>query len=168
LLVLVVLGGTRSAAAQGAGRSVAWQRFDVDLAIQLDGSVQVSETQAIQFTGTYQQGYRLVPLDRTTGVTDVSVSETIDGRSIPYGRGTGQANTYSASTTADGLQIDWWFPPTTNATRTFVVRYTVNSAVRIYAAGAQLQWRAIYADRDGTVEASTVTVHLPAVCPWAR
>jgi hypothetical protein len=72
LLVLVVLGGTRSAAAQGAGRSVAWQRFDVDLAIQLDGSVQVSETQAIQFTGTHQQGYRLVPLDHTTGVTDAT------------------------------------------------------------------------------------------------
>jgi hypothetical protein len=105
LLVLVVLGGTRSAAAQGAGRSVAWQRFDVDLAIQLDGSVQVSETQAIQFTGTYQQGYRLVPLDRTTGVTDVSVSETIDGRSIPYGRGTGQANTYSSECELNGAYI---------------------------------------------------------------
>jgi uncharacterized membrane protein YgcG len=137
----------------------------VDLAIQQNGSVQVSETQVIQFTGTYQQGYRLVPLDRTTGVTDIGVSETIDGRSIPYGRGTGRPNTYSTSTTADGLQIDWWFPPTTNAARTFAVRYTVDGAVRIYDAGDQLQWRAIYADRDGAVGASTVTVHLPGDVP---
>lgn len=133
--------------------------------MQPNGSVQVSETQVIQFTGTYQQGYRLVPLDRTTGVTDVSVSEMIDGRSIPYGHGTGRANTYSTSTSADGLQIDWWFAPTTNAARTFAVRYTIDGGVRIYDAGDQLQWRAIYADRDGIVGASAVTVHLPGDVP---
>ncbi len=47
-------------------------------------------------------------------------------------------------------------------TRQFVLRYTVTGAIRIYDAGDQLQWRAIYADRDGAVGASTVTVHLPA------
>jgi uncharacterized membrane protein YgcG len=162
LLLCLGLGAAVSVAAQGAGRSVAWQRFDVDLAVLQDGSVNVSETQAIQFSGTYQQGYRLVPLDHATGVTDVSVDEITDGRSIPYVRGAGQPGTYSASTGDDGLEIDWWFPATTNATRTFVVRYTVSGAIRIYDAGDQLQWRAIYADRDGAIGASTVTVHLPS------
>ncbi len=113
----------------------------MDLAIQSDGSLEVIETQAIQFTGTYQQGYRLVSLDRTTGARDVSVTELTNGRSVPYTRGSGQTNTYSASTAADGLQIDWWFTPTTNAIRTFEIRYTVTGAVRIYDAGDQLQWR---------------------------
>jgi uncharacterized membrane protein YgcG len=165
LLLLVSLSGAISVAAQGAGRSVAWQRFDVDLAVQRDGSVKVSETQTIQFNGAYQQGYRLVPMDSTTGVTDVNVEELVDGRSIPYSRGAGQPNTFAASASNDGLAIDWWFPATANATRTFVVQYTVSGAVRIYDAGDQLQWRAIYADRDGAVGASTVTVHLPADAP---
>jgi len=49
----------------------------VDLAVPQSGSVQVTEIQVIQFTGTYQQGYpprAAGPHDR---VTDVSVSEAI-------------------------------------------------------------------------------------------
>ena len=121
VLALFMLGIAPTAAAQGSGRSVAWQRFDVDLAIQPDGSVKVSETQVIQFAGTYQQGFRLVPLDGQRSMTGVGVAETTGGQSMPYRRGTGQANTYSASTGDDGLEINWWFPPTTNATRAFTV-----------------------------------------------
>ena len=106
-LLLATVGASLPALAQVTSRSVAWQQFDADLAIQSDGSVDVVETQAIQFTGTYQQGYRLVPLDRTTGARNVSVSEVTGGRSVPYTRGTGQVNAYAASTTADGLEIDW-------------------------------------------------------------
>src|SRR5207244_13084891 len=84
LLIVASLGASLPALAQGAARSVAWQRFDVDLAVQSDGSVNVTETQAINFTGTYQQGYRLVPLDRATGARDVSVAEIINGRSVPF------------------------------------------------------------------------------------
>ena len=161
LLVVACLGASLPALAQGAARSVAWQRYDVDLAIQSDGSVNVVETQAIQFSGTYQQGYRLVPLDRTTGARDVSVAEVINGQSVPFARGSGQANTFSSSSGTDGLQIDWWFTPTTNPVRTFELRYTATGAVRIYDAGDQLQWRAIYADRDGAIASSSITVHLP-------
>ena len=149
------------ALAQSGARSVTWQRFDADLAIQSDGSVNVSETQAIQFSGTFQQGFRQVPLDQTTGASSISVAEIVNGRSVPYARGSGQPNTYSTSTGSNGLQIDWWFPPTTNAARTFVVRYTVSGALRLYSGGDQFQWKAIYADRDGAVGPSSVTVHLP-------
>jgi hypothetical protein len=162
LLVLLTLTASAPALAQGA-RSANWQRFDVDLDIQRDGSVNVTETQAIQFTGTFQQGFRVVPLDRTTGATNVSVSELVNGQPVAYTRGADRPSTFSTSTAQDGLHIDWWFSPTptTNATRTFVVRYTVTGATRIYDGGDQLQWRAIYADRPGAVGASTITVHLP-------
>lgn len=102
-----------------------------------------------------------MPLDRATAASDVTVAELVDGKSVTYARGSGQANTYAASIGADGLEIDWWFPQTTNAMRTFVVRYVVSGAVRTYDTGDQLQWRAVYADRDGSVGSSTVTVHLP-------
>jgi hypothetical protein len=57
LVALATLIGETPLSAEGAGRSVTWQRFDVDLAIRSDGSVNASETQTIHFTGTYQQGY---------------------------------------------------------------------------------------------------------------
>ena len=161
LFLVLTLGTSLSAAAQAGGRSIAWERFDVDLTIQSDGSVNVVETQAIHFNGTYQQGYRLVPLDRTTGASGIAVAELANDQSIPYRSGSGQRpNTYSSTVSSGGLQIDWWFPPTTNATRTFVLRYTVAGALRLYDAGDQLQWRAIYADRDGSIASSTITIHL--------
>jgi uncharacterized membrane protein YgcG len=162
-LVLLIAGvGAIPTAAQTTGRSVTWQTYDVDLAIQPDASIAVTETQTIAFSGTFQQGYRLVPLDRTTGVTDVRVAELVNGQPVAYSQGSGQPGRYSAQVGNDGLQVDWWFPPTSNTSRTFVLGYTASGALRIYDGGDQLQWRAIYADRAGLVGAGTVTVHLPA------
>ena len=152
IIIFVLASGT--AAAQSATRSVDWQRFDVDLAWQTDGSLIVTETQTINFHGTYQQGFRVVPLDRTTGITDVSVSQVdSSGRATPVN--------YTTSNDSDGLRITWNFAPISNAAGTFVVRYTAHGATRVYADGDQIDWNAIYADRPGPVTASTVTLHLP-------
>jgi len=75
LLLLIAGLGAVPTTAQTTSRTVTWQTYDVDLAIQPDASIVVTETQTIAFNGTYQQGYRLVPLDRTTGLSDVSVTE---------------------------------------------------------------------------------------------
>ena len=148
--------------AQTTTRSVEWQRYDVDLAPHSDGSMVVTETQTIAFHGTYQQGFRVIPLDRTTGITDVSVGELVNGQPLAYSRGSNQADTYSTSTTTAGLRIDWSFPPTTDAVRTFVLRYTAHGVVRVYPGSDQVDWNAVYADRPGPVDAATVTLHLPA------
>src|SRR5438270_14047497 len=72
LLVIALQVGAPTAAAQG--RNVAWNRYDVDLDVQPDGSVQVTETQTIHFQGTYQQGFRVIPTDRVTRIDDVAVA----------------------------------------------------------------------------------------------
>jgi hypothetical protein len=148
LLLMLVAAGP--AAAQGS-RPVNWQRVDVDLDIQPTGSLIVSETQASQLNDTFQGGGRVVPLDRTTGASDVLVAELVGDRTMANGHGGGaQANTYSSSVGPEDLRIEWSFPATTNATRTLVWRYILNAAIRIHDAGDQLQWRAIYAtERDG-------------------
>jgi hypothetical protein len=69
--------------------------YDVDLQIQADGALAVAETQAMMFTGTYQQGYRLVPLDRATGASNVSAPKSPNGQTLAYIRKTGQLNTLS-------------------------------------------------------------------------
>jgi uncharacterized protein (TIGR04222 family) len=162
-LLLLLLLPNVAEAQSAAGRSVTWQRYDVDLAIQADGSVNVTETQAIAFSGTYQSGFRSIPKARTTGITAVGVAELANGQPRPYTRGSSQQpGTYSLSDSGTDLRVNWYFSPTTNTTRTFVLTYTVQGALRIYNAGDQLDWNAIYADRPGDVAASSVTVHLPA------
>lgn len=66
--------------------------------------------------GTFQAGYRVVPLDRTTRARDVTVAEIVVDRTIPdTSAGGNRADTYSSSIGPDGLTIDWSFPPTTPA-----------------------------------------------------
>jgi len=162
--LLLLLSAVAAPVATAQQRGVAWDHYDVDLAVQPDASLAVAETQTIQFQGgPYQQGFRVVPTDRTTGIDGVSVAEVAGGQTVAYRESTSQAaNTFRTSNTDQGLRIDWTFAPTSNAARTFVVRYVAHGAVRIYDAGDQAQWKAIYADRPGPVSASSVTVHLPA------
>jgi hypothetical protein len=162
--LLVALAWASSPTLAGAQqRSVGWERFDVDFAVQSDGSVQVTETQAIRFQGTYQQGFRLIPTDRVTAIDDLSVSEITGGQTLAYRPSLAPTtNGFRTASTDQGLRVDWGFPPTTDAARTFVLRYTLRGAIRIYDAGDQLEWKAVYADRPGPVAASTATVHLPA------
>jgi hypothetical protein len=136
-------------------QSVAWPRYDVDLVLQPDGSLVVTESQTIDFRGSFHEGFRAVPLDRTTGITDVSVTDGSTGQQLDRG----------TSRTSQGLAIDWTFPPVTNATRRFDLRYTAHGAARIYDAGDQVWWKAIYANRPGPVQQGTITLRLPADAP---
>ena len=152
-----------SALAQSGGDAVVWQRYDVALGLQPDGSLNITETQTIRFRGTFRHGYRVVPLDRTTGISQVSVSEVRNGQEVPYTAGSERAGTFSTSREPDGLAIDWWFGPTQGTeTRTFVLRYVAQGATRIYADTAQVFWKAIYAERGGPVEAGSVSLGFPS------
>jgi Predicted membrane protein (DUF2207) len=157
LAALVLLLGATSAYAQSSTRAVSWQRYDVDLALQPDGSMNVTETQTVAFQGTYQQGSRSIPLGRSTGITDVSVTESINGQTTPL--------QVSTQTNADQLDITWAFQPITNGSATFALHYVAHGVVRLYASGDQLDWNAIWAGRPGAVAAGTVRVTLPAAAP---
>lgn len=153
LLLLSLLAAAPDAFAQSSTRSVSWQRYDVDLTLQTDGSLQVAESQTVSFQGTYQQGSRTIPLNRTTGITDLSVSELDNGQSTPL-----QPTTQTQN---DQLSVTWSFPAVTNGTRTFVLRYVAHGAARLYSNGDQLDWNAIYSGTPGPIVAGTVTLHLP-------
>jgi hypothetical protein len=165
IVVLLVLLTAGTALAQTGQPAVIWQRYDVDLVVQTDGSLAIAETQTISSTGTLQHGARVIPLDRTTGITNVTVAEVVGGREQAYTSGLDRPGNFASQRRLDEFTIDWWFTPATNATRTFIVRYVAHDAVRQYSGGDQVQWKAIYADRAGPVQAGSVTVHLPADLP---
>ena len=69
---------------------------------------------------------------------------------------------YTAVTSGGKLTLEWWYPYTSNASRTFTLKYTVRGGLRIYDGGDQLWWVAVFPDRQKAVRSSTVTVRLPA------
>ena len=58
--------------------------------------------------------------------------------------------------------VNWYFEPTSDTSRTFIVRYKVLGGLRYYSGGDQVWWQAVYSDRSFPVNNSVVTVHVPA------
>jgi hypothetical protein len=168
LLLIVVAAWPAAPAAQAAG-SVQALRFDVALAVQPGGDVLVRETQQIAFQGgPFHHGYRRIPLARLDGIRDVQVGEA--DRAYQPGSPAAQAPfTFAISGPTSGgsgtLVIDWWFPSTANATRTFVITYRAVGAVRYYPGGDQLRWQAIPPDLGYPVAQASVRLTLPAEVP---
>ena len=155
--------------AQSAARSARAVRFDVDLTVQPDGRVLVRETQEIAFSGgPFSKATRRIPMRRLTGLGDVRVE--VDGQA--YRSGSGSPGQFAVSGPLQGPSsgeavIEYWFPQTLNARRTFVVEYIARGAIAFYDGGDQLRWNALTADRAYPVERSSITLRLPsAASEW--
>lgn len=157
---------------------VAWERFDVRIEVQDDGSYQVEERQVVEFgSGVYRTAFAELPLDRAQDIDAVQVSESRDGELIPYDQVSPGAfsarreETFSVAESATSLAIDWSYPATTNASRTFVVNYNVEGALRVYPdsdpPNEQVWWIGISRDTTavGPVREASVTVVLPRPVP---
>lgn len=147
-------------------QQVSWDRYDVEFAIQPNGDVLVTETQAIDFQGTFRRASRDIPLDRTTAVTDVQVGEP--GK--PYRADSNSTNGFTVSETDDNLlRVEWFYPQTSDAKRTFVLSYRLQGALAFYDGGDQFRREAIYGNSDspraGVVRQATITVRFPQDAP---
>ncbi len=155
------------AAAQTDKRSLIWDRWDVQIdQVDLDANTfRVSETQVIDFDGTFRGGELALSTERIVDIGDVSVSQN------------GQPLTLTTCFSIDDYPpagsfcvIDLYaervisyefFAPVISQTQTLMFEYTVSGALRVYADGDQLWWTAVNDDRPGVVESSSITVTMP-------
>ena len=160
LALLGVLGIGQPVQAQS--KTLFWDGWDTTLTILPNGDLHVMERQRINFTdGTFTFGFREIPLAKTGGITGISVSEPGAG---VYSQGGFSQQPFTFDVTQEGgdQSIRWYFPPTTNAIRTFDIAYTVKDALRLYDSGDILHWQAIATDRDFPIREASVKVALPA------
>jgi len=127
-----------------------WESINVDLDVQPNGDMWVTETQKYVFESDYSnQRYRYIRLDKVDGIQDVSVQEnnqTLDSTVI---------------TENNQLKIQWSHPLTPPETHTFVLKYRVIGGLHVDESTTQVFWRAIFVDRSAPVKTAKVTVHLP-------
>ena len=160
LIAVSVLAAAAPWRAEAQDQTLYWDRFDVDITVNQDGTFDVVETQAITFTsGTFRRGFRSIDGSKLTGITDIGVA---DG-SGAYEASTSQApGTFDVEQQGQNTVINWYFDPTSDATRTFTISYRVDGGLRYYEGGDQVWWQAVYGDRQFPVNNSVVTIHLPA------
>ena len=159
-----------------AARSVEWAQFDVAIDLLSDGTLSVAETQVIDFEdGPFTAGSRNIPLGKVDGISNVRVSEIVDGQKLPYKEVSSfnrEPGTFTVTQTSSELLINWGFSPTTDATRVFEITYLVEGAVRNYPnedpPNQQIWWTAISSELTETapvLESTTSITLTQAVDP---
>ncbi|MCS6907442.1 MAG: DUF2207 domain-containing protein, partial [Anaerolineales bacterium] len=138
-----------------AGKSYYAERFNVQLDLQPDGDMIVTETVVFRFEGgPFTYAFRHISAERTDGLTFLEAS--MDGVSMPQGTQAGQVEVQ----TGDPLKVTWHFSPTSNSTHTFVVRYRVTGVVSTGEADI-LRWYVIPPDHGYPINQSTIWLNVP-------
>jgi uncharacterized membrane protein YgcG len=166
----ILLGAVVAASpvAQAQEKSLVWERFDVDIAVNEDGTFDVAEHQRIRFTdGTFTFGFREIPKRYLSQIDNWAISDS-SGNQYRFVTGGNEPYTFTISESSYSYTIRWYFPPTANTTETYTLSYVVHGGLRYYDGGDQLWWKAIYGDRSFPVLEGRVTVTTPApISEWA-
>lgn len=107
--------------------------------LQDDGTTRVREHDTVRFFGgPFRQGYREIPLAAIDDISQVTGTEVGSGPAQPYlfvRPGSYSRNapyTYTFQQVGTVMRIEWSFPPTTSATRAWVIEYTAGGVLRVY------------------------------------
>jgi Predicted membrane protein (DUF2207) C-terminal domain/Predicted membrane protein (DUF2207) N-terminal domain len=154
LLAFTVLLFVPSAAY--ARKTYSADRLDVELVLQRDGSMVVTETTVLRFVGgTFTRFSRRIPTDRTDGIVDITAS--FDG--VPCERRGGEVR---LEVDRDkGLTAIWHFAPVADSVHVFVLKYRALGVVERGSGGDVVAWRVIPGDRAYAVRSSIVKLDYP-------
>lgn len=140
-----------------AAKSYYAEFFDVQIDLQEGGSAVVTETVKFRFEGDpFTFAFREISARETDGVAFMEAS--LDGAVMPQGTQAGEVEVELG----DPLRVTWRFPPTSNASHVFVVRYRVDGVIRQDGTSDTLLWRAVPEDHEYSVDRSTITLTYPA------
>jgi len=148
--------------AHAQDRSLRWHRWDSEIQINPDGTFSVRETLEIEFIGgPFTFGFRNVASDQLVGIENIRVTEGGQAYQQSYGSEPNTFN-YSFDSGAQEYVINWYYPSTTNQTRTFVLSYDVVGALLIDEAGDLMIWQVVGQDHAYPIEQSAVTIRMPS------
>lgn len=156
VLLLAVLWAAVPNPAAAQEKAYSADQFDVEVVVEEGGSLLVTETVTYRFVGgPFTFIFRELPTDHTDGVT--VLESTVDGRPFPQGTAAGQVEVEGR----DPLRLTWHFEPTSDTTRTVVLRYRVDGVVRQSSAGDEMRWQALPDEYEFAIASSTTTVRWP-------
>jgi uncharacterized membrane protein YgcG len=141
-----------------AQRSLAIPRFDARIEVFRDGSIEVTERIEVEFTGSWNGIYRMVPVKYRTP-QGFNWSIRLDLLSATDDRGTPLRT--ETSRVGHFIKYKMWVPGAVNATRTVVLRYRAKNALRFFDEHDELYWNATGDEWDVALGMVTAEVILP-------
>jgi len=122
-----------------AGKSYKMENVSIVADLATDGSMTISEERTYRFKGRYKYAFRTFPLDGRVSYEDFQVSEN----NQPYLlSGSQEPGTFTVTTNDQEIEVRWYYRARSES-RTFVIHYQVNNAVKRYQDGAVLYYKFI-------------------------
>ncbi|MEJ5308947.1 MAG: DUF2207 domain-containing protein [Anaerolineae bacterium] len=160
LLSLVALSLLFSPWRGPVAKSYSADRFDVDVVVQADGSLEVTERLTLRFVGgPFTYVYRHLPAAYTDGIDVIGAS--VDGVPLSEGKEAGQVEIVGR----DPVKVTWHFAPTSDSTHTFALTYRVWGVIRKETDADVLIWQALPDEYEYSIAASTIRVTYPETAP---
>jgi hypothetical protein len=169
LVLLAAIAAFGLAACGGASKDFVWQRVDTTVAARANGSLGVTETLTLRYTGgPFTFAFRDLPERRLDGISNISLSDGERAYRQVDDEESREPFTFSIFEEDGAQRVRWVYPETTSAERTFVLRYDVAGAVRRYDNFDQIWWSFAFPGRDEPIEQATGRLTLPAAVPADR
>jgi uncharacterized membrane protein len=146
------------AAIPAAARDLVFQRFDEQIYVRTDGTIDVTETIEAQFIGSWHGIYRTIPveysdphgLNYTLFIEDVSATDDV-----------GQKLKLEQNREGRYLKFKIYVPAAEDATRTITLHYRVLDAIRFFADHDELYWNVTGDEWQNAIELVTARIVLP-------
>lgn len=152
--VLLLLAGAASAA---EAKSYVADRFDSRVEVMRGGALRITETVVFRFEGgPFKEVFRQLRTRDTDGIELVSAS--MDGVPFPEGDGPGTIGVRRRSR----VEVRWRFAPVSDQTHSFELTYVMRGVVRAEDGADVLTWTAHPSEHKYRIDASAVTIILPA------
>src|SRR3989344_4415763 len=146
-------------------RSYFYETIDVRIAVNADSTFDVEERQTFVYQGRYNLGWRAVSLQKTDGISDISVIDGTTGRLLEHSskrldkldpRSWGKFTNFRES---NNQNIEWYYD-LADTTHVWIIKYKVHGGIEFNKDSDRLYWN-IFTDYEVPVNSSGVSVRLP-------
>jgi uncharacterized membrane protein YgcG len=135
------------------------ERFDEEVVVAQDGSVDVTENIRAHFIGGHWNGlYRTIPVEYFTP-QGLNYSLFLDVKNITDGEG--QKLRFESSRERHYRKLKIFVPNADNSTQTIVIHYTVSDALRFFEDHDEFYWNVTGDSWDIPIQAASARVVLP-------
>lgn len=139
-------------------RSLDIRSMDAQIVVTRSGDVSVTERFTVHFNGSWNGIYRTIPVEYE-GRGGLNYTLRLDVQSVTDGGGTPLR--YEVDRQGDSRRIKMWVPDANDATRTIVLTYRSDNALRFFDEHDELYWNVTGAAWDFPIRNVTATVMLP-------
>ncbi len=159
-LLVAVIAYLASGAIQVRAQTRSWalESFRATLEVQEDGSVRVEEVIQPRFSGSFNGIFRTIPVDYKT-TEGFNYKLFLELESVTDGSG----NSLRYDTSREGHDVKYkiYVPGAQDTTKTVVLRYTVENAIRYFDDHDELYWNATGTEWPVPISRASALIKLP-------